>query len=114
MLKSNEETQLATWLFIKWLLDNEQDKRFVETTHLFPLRSSTLSLLADYEKTHPHWKQAVDLISQGVLQPQLASWRTIKIMLGDGFTHMYRVNVPSGQVAAILAQMENTAKELSE
>lgn len=114
MLKSNEETQLATWLFIKWLLDNEQDKRFVETTHLFPLRSSTLSLLTDYERTHPHWKQAVDLISVGQLQPQLASWRTIKIMLGDGFTHMYRVNTSSGQVAAILAQMENTAKELSE
>ncbi len=114
MLKSNDEKQLATWLFMKWLLDNEQDKRFVEATHLFPLRSSTLSLLTDYEKTHPHWKQAVDLISVGQLQPQLASWRTIKIMLGDGFAHMYRVNTPSGQVAAILAQMENTAKELSE
>lgn len=114
ILESSDEKQLASWIFINWLLDNEQDKRFVETTHLFPLRSSTLSLLADYEKTHPHWKQAVDLIPQGQLQPQLASWRTIKIMLGDGFTHMYRVNTPSGQVAAILAQMENTAKELSE
>ncbi len=114
ILKSNDDSQIATWLFIKWLLDNEQDKRFVETTHLFPLRSSTLDLLSDYERTHPQWKQAVDLIPQGALQPQLASWRTIKIMLGDGFAHMYRVNVPSGQVAAILAQMENTAKELSE
>ena len=34
-------------------------------------------------------------------------------MLGDGFAHMYRVNVASGQVAAILAQMESTAKDLS-
>jgi hypothetical protein len=73
-----------------------------------------LSLLADYEGSHPQWSQAVELISQGQLQPQLASWRTVKIMLGDGFAHMYRVNTPSGQVAAILAQMENTASELSE
>jgi hypothetical protein len=35
-------------------------------------------------------------------------------MLGDGFEHMYRVNVSSGQVAAILAQMESMARELSE
>src|SRR5690606_14857190 len=56
ILKSNDDSQIATWLFIKWLLDNEQDKRFVETTHLFPLRSSTLDLLADYERTHPQWK----------------------------------------------------------
>lgn len=114
ILESDNDSQIATWLFVRWLLDNEQDKRFVEATHLFPLRASTLDLLTDYERSHPQWKQAVDLTSQGALQPQLASWRTVKIMLGDGFAHMYRVNVPSGQVAAVLAQMENTAKELSE
>jgi multiple sugar transport system substrate-binding protein len=113
ILKSTEEEQLASWLFARWLLDNEQDARWVEATHLFPLRDSTLSLLGDYERTHPQWKQAVDLLSQGELQPPLGSWRTVKTMLGDGFAHMYRVNVPSGQVAAILAQMESTAKDLS-
>ncbi|MEN9562278.1 MAG: hypothetical protein RIR73_522 [Chloroflexota bacterium] len=113
VMKSNDEEQLAAWLFARWLLDNEQDARWVEATHNFPLRDSTLSLLSDYEITHPHWKQAVDLISEGELQPPLGSWRTIKVMLGDGFAHMYHVNVPSGQVAAILAQMESMAKDLS-
>jgi len=113
ILDSTDEEQLAAWLFLRWLLDNEQDKRWVETTHLFPVRSSTLDLLGDYEKTHPQWAQAVDLLSEGEIQPQLASWRTVKIMVGDGFAHMYRVNVPSGQVAAILAQMESTARDLS-
>lgn len=113
MLKSTDEEQLAAWLFMRWLLEDEQDARWVEATHNFPLRDSTLSLLGDYEKTHPQWRQAVDLLPRGELQPQLGSWRTIKIMLGDGFDHMYRVNVSSGQVAAILAQMESTAKDLS-
>lgn len=113
VIKSTDEKQLAAWLFARWLLDNEQDARWVEATHNFPLRDSTLSLLGDYEKTHPQWKQAVDLIPEGELQPPLGSWRTIKVMLGDGFAHMYRVNVPSGQVAAILAQMESLAKDLS-
>ncbi|MBI3170432.1 MAG: extracellular solute-binding protein [Chloroflexi bacterium] len=113
ILKSTDEEQLAAWLFARWLLDNEQDARWVEATHNFPLRTSTLSLLGDYEKTRPEWKQAVELIPQGEMQPQLGSWRTIKVMLGDGFDHMYRVNVSSGQVAAILAQMESLAKDLS-
>ena len=113
MLRSTEEEQLAAWLFTRWLLEAEQDARWVEATHNFPLRTSTVSLLGDYEQTHPHWKQAVELIPLGELQPQLGSWRTVKIMLGDGFAHMYRVNVPSGQVAAILAQMESLAKDLS-
>ena len=113
VLNSTKEKQLASWLFVRWLLDKEQDARWVEATHLFPLRASTLDLLGDYEKTHPQWLQAVKLLPQGVIQPQLASWRKVKLMLGDGFDHMYRVNVPSGQVAAILAQMESTSRELS-
>ncbi|MDO8753516.1 MAG: extracellular solute-binding protein, partial [Anaerolineales bacterium] len=113
ILDSTEQEQLAAWLFVRWLLDNEQDARWVETTHLFPLRTSTLDLLGDYEKTHPQWAQAVALLPEGMIQPQLASWRTVKVMLGDGFTHMYRVNVSSGQVAAILAQMESLARDLS-
>jgi multiple sugar transport system substrate-binding protein len=113
ILNSTDEEQLASWLFVRWLTDNKQDARWVETTHLFPLHTSTLDLLGDYEKTHQQWKQAVDLLPEGELQPQLPSWRTIKIMLGDGFNHMYRVNTPSGQVAAILAQMETMAKDLS-
>ena len=113
MLDTTDEEQLAAWLFVRWLVDNKQDARWVEATHLFPLHTSTIELLGDYEKTHPQWKQAVDLLPQGELQPQLASWRTVKIMLGDGFAHMYRVNTPSGQVAAILAQMETMSKDLS-
>jgi len=113
ILNSTQEKQLAAWLFVRWLLEKEQDARWVEATHLYPLRTSTLDLLGDYEKTHPQWVQAVNLLPQGEIQPQLASWRKVKIMLGDGFAHMYRVNVPSGQVAAILALMESLSRELS-
>jgi multiple sugar transport system substrate-binding protein len=114
ILSSTPEKQLASWLFIRWLLDNEQDARFVEATHLFPLRTSTLDLLGDYQKSHPQWAQALALLPAGELQPQLASWRKVKVMLGDGFDHMYRVNVSSGQVAAILAQMESLSRDISE
>ena len=112
VLKSTAQEQLAAWLFIKWMLENEQDARMVEATHLFPIRTSTVALLGDYEKTHPQWAQAIQLVPQGEIQPQLASWRQVKIMIGDGFTHMYRVNVPSGQVPAILAQMESIASRV--
>jgi len=114
MLKSTPQEQLAAWLFVKWMLENKQDARMVEATHLYPIRASSVALLGDYEKNHPQWKQAIGLLPQGEIQPQLASWRQVKVMLGDGFTHMYRVNVPSGQVPAILAQMESIATGLGE
>jgi ABC-type glycerol-3-phosphate transport system substrate-binding protein len=114
ILKSTPQEQLAAWLFIKWMLENEQDARMVEATHLFPIRTSTIDLLGDYEKTHPQWAQAIQLLPQGEIQPQLASWRQVKTVIGDGFTHMYRVSIPSGQVPAILAQMESIASSLGE
>jgi multiple sugar transport system substrate-binding protein len=114
VLKSGGAEVLASWLFVRWLLENEQDARWVETTHLFPLRESTLDLLGGYERSHPQWRQAVDLVPFGEMQPQLRSWRTVKIMLGDGFEHMYRVDIPSGKIASILAQMDAMARELSE
>jgi len=114
ILRSTKQEQLAAWLFTTWMLENEQDVRLVEATHLFPIRSSSIELLSAYEMSHPQWAQAVQLLSQGEIQPQLASWRQVKVMLGDGFTHMYRVNVPSGQVPAILAQMESIATGLDE
>jgi len=113
ILNSTNEKQLAAWIFVRWLLDNKQDARWVETTHLFPIRTSTVDLLGDYEKTHPQWAQALKLLPQGEIQPQLASWRKVRVMLGDGFTHMYTINMPSGQVPAVLAQMEAVAQDLN-
>ncbi|MDD2922054.1 MAG: extracellular solute-binding protein [Anaerolineales bacterium] len=112
VLKSTDEKQLAAWLFARWLLEEKQDARFVEATHLFPIRAASMDLLGDYKKTHPQWAQAVDLLARGEMQPQLASWRKVKTMLGDGFAHMYNLNIPSGQVAVILAQMESISREL--
>jgi hypothetical protein len=54
----------------------------------------------------------VQLIPDGDIQPQLGSWRKVRVMLGDGFNQMFRVSLPSGQVPAILAQMESTAHDL--
>ena len=113
MFRSNDEEQLATWLFMDWLLSSENDARSARTTGLFPLRTSSVSLLTDYEASHPQWAQAVRLISEGSLQPQLGSWRSVRVMLGDGFMQMFRVSVPSGQIATVLAQMEATSHDLS-
>ena len=112
MLKSTEPEQLATWLFMEWLLSPENDARSARTNGLFPLRTSARALLGDYESSHPQWARALDLAQEGNLQPQLASWRVVRVMLGDGFTQMFRVSLPSGQVPVILAQMESTAREL--
>jgi len=113
VLKSTPEQQLASWLFVRWLLSPQIQQKWVEVTGLFPLRTSALDLLSGYKDSHPQWSAAVGLLPQAQIEPQLASWREIRVMLGDGFQTMFSSNIPAGRVAEILANMESTSADLT-
>ena len=113
IMKSTPEQELASWLFIRWLVSAANQAKWVEVTGLFPLRASTLKLVNDYSNSHPQWSAAVNLLPQAQIEPQLASWRKIRVMLGDGFETMFSSNIPAGRVAEILAIMESTTRDLT-
>jgi len=117
MFKSDDVTQLASWLFIHWMLSADNQTKWVQSSGLFPLRSSMMDQLASYKSDHPQWSDAVDLIPQGQITPQLGSWRLVRMMLEDGFADMFdsirHPDLTEGQVPVILKQMDDTASELS-
>lgn len=116
MLDSDEVARLAAWLFMRWMLSPENQAGWVKSTDLFPLRNSTMNLLADYSADHPQWAAAVKLLPDGSQTPRLASWRVVRTMLGDGFRDMFDTirhpDLTEGQVPLILKQMEETAVDL--
>jgi multiple sugar transport system substrate-binding protein len=114
LFESDDPDQLAAWLFVRWLLSPENQADWVNSAGLFPLQASTMGLLTDYEAGHPGWAEAVDLLPQGRITPQLAAWRTVRVALGDGFNFMYRVDTPVGQVPAILAQLDAVVTDLNQ
>jgi multiple sugar transport system substrate-binding protein len=113
LFESDDAEQLAAWLFVRWLLSPENQADWVNSAGLFPLQASTMSLLADYAAGHPGWAEAVNLLPQGRTTPQLAAWRTIRVALGDGFSFMFRVDTPVGQVPTMLAQLDAIVTDLN-
>ena len=117
VFNSDDATQLASWLFVRWMLLAENQAEWVRSTGLLPLRASTLDLLADYSVDHPGWAGAVEYLSSGEVTPQLSSWRLVRVMLEDGFRDMFDTirhpDLTDGQVPVILKQMDETAEELS-
>jgi len=117
MFQADDATQLAAWLFMRWILSPENQARWVQGTGLFPLRTSTMELLAAYGADHPQWSEAVALLSSGKITPQLASWRLVRVMLGDGFADMFDTirhpDLTDGQVPLILRQMDEIATDLN-
>ena len=114
LFESDAPDQLAAWLFVRWLLSPENQAEWVNSTGLFPLQASTMGLLTDYSAGHPQWEQAVNLLPQGRITPQLAAWRTVRVALGDGFNFMFRVDTPVGQVPSILAQLDAVVADLNQ
>lgn len=118
MFASDDVTQLASWLFMRWMISAENQASWVQSTELFPLRTSTVSLLADFQADHPQWAAAVEMLPDGDLPPQLASWKVVRIMLGDGFRDMFDTirhpDLTDGQVPLLLRQMDETANELNQ
>jgi multiple sugar transport system substrate-binding protein len=118
MFQSDDVTQLATWLFMRWMLSPEVQARWVQSTGLFPLRSATMNLLGEYAVAHPQWANGVKSISSGEMLPQLASWRLARVMLGDGFADMFDVirhpDLTDGQVPVVLKHMEDIALEFNQ
>ncbi len=114
ILETDDAEALASWLFVKWMLEPHNQTRWVKSTALFPLRESSLDELAEYKKGHPQWAEAVDLISQAEIQPKLPSWHRVRYLLGDGFEYIYRFDSGAGSVAAILAHMNEAARALSD
>ncbi len=117
MLESDDVTQLASWLFMRWMLSAENQSRWVQSTGLFPLRTSTMNLLAEYASEHPQWATAVKLLPNGEMTPQLGSWHVVRVMLGDGFRDMFDTirhpDLTDGQIPLILKQMDETVTDLN-
>jgi ABC-type glycerol-3-phosphate transport system substrate-binding protein len=98
------------------MLSPENQASWVKSTGLFPLRTSTMNLLADYAAEHSQWADAVKMLPEGKQSPRLASWRVVRTMLGDAFRDMFDTirhpDLTEGQVPLILKEMDATVTDL--
>lgn len=111
-LPSDDVKQLASWIFIRWMQKAENQARWTLTTGMLPINSLTLDLSSDQARAYPQWMEAVKLLASAQGTPRLATWRVIRLVLGDGFEYMFRVNMPVGQVPVILADMDRAVGDL--
>ncbi len=104
--------QLAGWLFVRWMLSQENQARWASTTGLLPARTSALRLMQAYRTAHPAWAAAADLMPLAQPYPAAPSWRLARNVLADGFGSLFRM-YPLYGPDAMLEQMDKTMLELS-
>lgn len=112
LFESSPEEELATWLALRWLLEPENQARWIQASGHLPSRRAALAELQDYIEQHPQWAEAVDMIPLAEIEPQHASWGAVRWALSDAAEQVFRLGLTTDQLPALLEELELTAEEL--
>jgi ABC-type glycerol-3-phosphate transport system substrate-binding protein len=112
MVKSIPEEQLASWLFLQYLLEPDNQALMVEATGGFPISRSTVALVEGTNVANSQWLAAVELLEYGRFEPRFSSWRTVRAALQDAAEMLFAVGFNPTTVSDLLEQLQATAEEL--
>ena len=118
LFSSNLTEQMASWLFIKWLLSTSNQVSMVKASGSYPLTNSALNALADYGSQHPAWWKTTAWLGGAIAAPTAAEWGTVSNILQDSFWWNYQAPIMyanSGTPPAIgdiLDQLDSTVKDV--
>jgi ABC-type glycerol-3-phosphate transport system substrate-binding protein len=113
VVKSDAENQMASWLFIRWISTPQNQARILQTSGTLPLGSDVLSLLSDFKKQYPQWAGAAAL--EPLIQPTVrqANAEIIQMVLEDAGWQLFKTDLKTEQIPAVLIQLDEMIKELT-
>ncbi len=79
IFKTSPERQLASWLFLKWFTQPEQNARWSVATGYLPVRISAAE--SPLFKGHPLLRKAMDFIPYARSEPALYGWEAVRSIL---------------------------------
>lgn len=83
ILAEQADNAVASWEFIKWMLEPENQARMVEVSASFPLSTTTLPNLEDFRITYPAWNDALQFLALAERVPENAGWQFTKDVMSD-------------------------------
>ncbi|NIW50507.1 MAG: extracellular solute-binding protein [Gammaproteobacteria bacterium] len=111
-MKSNPETKLASWLFIKHFTTPENQAKWIEASGYLPTQNTTEALLGDYLATNLKYQSALNLASLGVAEPQtFPAWSSVRRAVDDAAAVLYDPDLTEAEVMAILEQLNADAAD---
>lgn len=113
MLKSDDQKELASWLFIRWLSQPVNQARMLQVTGSLPLGDEVMNYMSSFEEKYPQWKDALALIPQAKPITAQANLGIIRMVLGDAGTFLFKPEFTAEGISDLLYQLDSTIMELS-
>lgn len=83
------QTQLAAWLFGRWLLEPQQQTFLSEIHGLWPAAGNPAEIAPEYAALHPAWASALLPGTHYTLAPERKGWAVERLVFQDAFLRVY-------------------------
>ena len=100
VVASTPEQQLASWLFLKWFTEPEQQDRWASASGYFPVRRSIAHRLG------PHFRVAYNLLQYGRPEPSVGGYEPVRALMVEA---MARVIEEGADIDDVLQGLEADA-----
>ena len=112
LVSTTPEKQLAGWLFVRWLLQPQNQARFVAAAGSYPLSAAALDYLDEYHAGQPQWADSLELLPFARPEPELPSWSLVRWAVFDATTQLFRFYFSLDQVPNLVELLDQTAADL--
>jgi ABC-type glycerol-3-phosphate transport system substrate-binding protein len=105
--------ELASWLFILWLNQPEQQSQLVEAADAIPVAQSLRDDPSSMNIASGQWTSAVKLISSSQPAPFNRVWYGARSILSDAFWQVFQPETKDGDISTILQQLDSTIQDVT-
>ena len=109
---SSPEEQLASWLFLRWMMLSENQASLALSNGTLPPGSTAIENIRDYYKDTPQWEKALLWIPVAQPTPRLSSWRLVRNVLEDAVWQIYQTYTKPEDVPDILDELQDIIPEV--
>jgi len=112
ILRSNKAQELASWIFIRWLNEPEQQLQLAKANADLPV---TNTLLSEFSATRDEkWQAVVALLEYIQPGPRTSDWRVARFVLPDAFYQTLQIHILPEQFPDIVRLLDETILSLSD
>jgi multiple sugar transport system substrate-binding protein len=105
LAKTTPERQLASWLFLKWFTEPEQQARWVEVSGYFPVRRSAAAALGDYFAQNPQYEKAFAWLESARAEPGVMGYDRVRRLVAESMV----AAIDGGNIDVELKNLEEKA-----
>jgi multiple sugar transport system substrate-binding protein len=104
---ADEIKATAAWIFIRWMLNPENQVRVIEKSGTFPLSSTAMEMLSSFKAMHPVWAAALQYLPIIQNSPSEPKWGLTKEILMDISWKIIQFNTKTTDIPIIFQDAQN-------